>query len=160
MKKILFCFLIVLSSCQSSHFEFNNVDYYQLNISDDDYNELVTKENKSEEELVLYSLLAEDFPNVLDDHFIKNLEKWYPAKSKIKENKLSALNEVYSDGINLMKSKCIPVYRDILVFKQNDSIVGISKICFDCDMEYTISNNGVRKEIDNNNFKRLKQILK
>ncbi|MBK8671416.1 MAG: hypothetical protein IPN93_00030 [Bacteroidetes bacterium] len=80
MKKILFCFLIVLSSCQSSHFEFNNVDYYQLNISDDDYNELVTKENKSEEELVLDSLLAENFPNVLDDHFIKNLEKWYPAK--------------------------------------------------------------------------------
>ena len=66
--------MILWSSCQSSHFEFNNVDYYQLNISDDDYNELVTKENKSEEELVLYSLLAEDFPNVLDDHFIKKVK--------------------------------------------------------------------------------------
>lgn len=75
MKRNLFCLLFLWSSCRSSHFEFNNVDYYQLNISDDDYNELVTKENKSEEELVLDSLLSEDFPNVLDDHFIKNLEK-------------------------------------------------------------------------------------
>ncbi|MBK9634477.1 MAG: hypothetical protein IPO64_08200 [Bacteroidetes bacterium] len=72
-------------------------------------------------------------------------------KSKIKENKLSALNEVYSDGINLMKSKCIPVYRDIWCLSKMIQL-GISKICFDCDMEYTI-NNGVRKEIDNNNFK-------
>ncbi|MBK8673252.1 MAG: hypothetical protein IPN93_09785 [Bacteroidetes bacterium] len=42
------------SSCQSSHFEFNNVDYYQLNISDDDYNDYNKRINRKM--LVLDSL--------------------------------------------------------------------------------------------------------
>jgi hypothetical protein len=160
MKTILFSLLIFLSSCQSSHFEFIDVDYFQLNISEDKHTELATKENKSEEEIVLNALLSEDYPNNLDDNFFKHLKKWYTFKGKINENKLSQLSEVYSNGFNFMKSKCIPIYRDILVFKKNDSIVGISKICFDCDMEYTIDKNGVRKKINNNNFSKLKQILK
>ncbi|MBK9354930.1 MAG: hypothetical protein IPN09_13475 [Bacteroidetes bacterium] len=61
---------------------------------------------------------------VLDDHFIKNLENGIPLKVKIEENKLSALNDVYINGFNFNEIKMhSQVYRDILVFNQNDSIV-------------------------------------
>ncbi len=150
----------MLSSCQSNHFQFDNVDYYHIDISDDKMSDLASMQNKSEGDIELESLLTEDYPNNIDKTFLKNLDKLYPIKRKIDEAKLIEIEEIYCDGSNLGRSKCIPVYRDVLIFKQKGSVVGVSKICFDCDMQYTIDKYGAQKEFDNNDFQKLQQILK
>jgi hypothetical protein len=160
MKKILFCSLILLASCKYKHFQFDDVDHYRSTITDDKFSSLIRKENKSEHERKFESLLTGNYLDDTDEMFVANLNKFYTRTSKINDDEISAIEEIYYDGFNFMKSKCIPIYRDILIFKQNDTIVGISKICFDCDMNYTVDKNGIKKEFDNADYKSLSDILK
>lgn len=159
MKKNLFCLFILLSSCQDKHFQFDNIDHYKINISDNDLNILLSKENKSDKENDLVLLLSEDFIDDNKNELVTHLNELYPYKQKINEPKISELKAIYHNSFNFSKSKCIPVYRDILIFKQDDSILGISKICFDCNMQYTIKNDGKNIEIDNSDFEKLEKIL-
>ena len=34
----------------------------------------------------------------------------------------------------MQENACAPMYRDIYVFRNNNKIVGISKICFECQI--------------------------
>ena len=160
MKKISILLVIIMSSCHSKHFEFDNVEHYHIDISDEKVYERAFKSDKSYEETLFESILVENYPAVIDKNFIMKLEEIYPIKQKIDNSKLFELKEIYCNKINFGKSKCIPIYRDVLVFKQKDSIVGVSKICFGCEMQYTINKSGEQKEFDNNDFKKLKKILK
>jgi hypothetical protein len=36
------------------------------------------------------------------------------------------------DTTSLSYTRCSPTFRDVLVFKKDDSIVGFAKICFGC----------------------------
>ena len=44
---------------------------------------------------------------------------------------------------------CAPEYRDFLVFRKNDKVSGIAKICLSCGHFYFISS---KKEIETENF--------
>ncbi len=44
---------------------------------------------------------------------------------------------------------CAPEYRDILIFKKNEKISGVAKICLSCSQFYLISS---KKEISTDNF--------
>ena len=48
-----------------------------------------------------------------------------------------------------MMKACAPEYRDILVFRKNNEISGIAKICLSCGQLYFISS---KKEIQTENF--------
>jgi hypothetical protein len=91
---------------------------------------------------------------------MSNLNKYYHIERKIGKNKLLELEKIYVDGSSFNMSKCAPIYRDILVFKQKDTIVGLSKICFECNLQFTIDKYGVQKDFDSNDFERLELILK
>jgi len=159
MKKILFCLLILFSSCKYKHFQFDHVEHYRINFSDEKIRELNNKTNKTAEERRLDSILNESYFYEISKDFLNSLDKSYWIKRDVSKNKLSELEQIYYDGFNFARSKCIPVYRDILVFKQADSILGVSKICFECELQQTIDHYGDQKKFDNNDFEKLKQIL-
>lgn len=69
-------------------------------------------------------------------------------KKKINSTKFEALNKIfiekpYEEG---SARACIPVFRDILIFKKNDKITGMMKICFNCH-QYRIL--GTKANTDN-----------
>lgn len=59
-----------------------------------------------------------------------------------------------------LEAFCIPIYRDILIFKKNNSVVGISKVCFDCNMNYTLgSKTDVEIYNNSNDYEKLEKLL-
>lgn len=160
MKTVLFCLLLLLSSCQYKHFDFDAVYHYKIDISGDALNKFLSKTNKTPDEAILEVILTENEPYKIDPEVVKNIERLYPIQKKLNSTEAEKINAIYYDGYNFTRSRCVPVYRDILLFKKNDSVVGISKICFDCDMQYNIDIYGNEKEFDNTNFTVLQQILK
>ncbi len=114
-----------------------------------------SNENNTELEEILTENHISDFYKTFE--FIENN---YTDKELINSELYPKINEIHKNDISFEDSKCIPIYRDILVFKKNDSIVAISKICFDCEMQYTLKSNQEIIEIYNENILKLKGILK
>lgn len=160
MKKIiLICIFVIFSSCRYKHFEFDTAEHYRIDTLDEKLQKIYDR-RLYQENGALSSLLFDDYTSVNDKNLLANLSKVYPIKKKISESKIQELEQIYYDGINLTRSKCSPTYRDVLVFKKDDSIVGISKICFECNMQFTVDKYGYQKEFDNNDYDELKEILK
>ena len=61
----------------------------------------------------------------------------------------------------MSETACIPVFRDILIFKKNNKSIGIAKICFECEKSHIV---GTNKNIENfgqcGDFSKLMNILK
>ena len=160
MKKILFLFIIILNlSCQNSKLEFDSVYHYKNEISEDKFYDLLEESESNDNNTELEEILTE---NQISDFYktFEFIEKNYTENELINSKLYPEIKEIYKNDISFEDSKCIPIYRDILVFKKNDSIVAISKICFDCEMQYTLMSNQETIEIDNKKILKLKSILK
>ena len=160
MKKILFLFILTLTlSRQKSNLEFDSVYHFKSEISDDKFYDLLEESESSDKNADLQEILTESH---ISDFYktYEFIEKNYSDKKLIYSQLYPEIKEIYKNGISFEDSKCIPIYRDILVFKKNDSIVAISKICFDCEMQYTLMSNQETIEIDNKKILKLKSILK
>ena len=145
MKKIaLFIFFSLLISCQHSNpfFDFDEAYLYQIKKNESNKyfvsNNTISQIEKDEFKKIAF---LNEYPTKLDDKwFFEKIEKYYPIKSKIEENKLKELSDIFSER-NEERTEytaCDPIYRNIFLFKKNGKVVGISKICFDCLMEHTI----------------------
>ncbi|TDX87215.1 hypothetical protein [Epilithonimonas xixisoli] len=71
---------------------------------------------------------------------MKDLEKLNFHKEKLEVAKYPKIVEIYTRGSAHYDTSCVKTFRDILVFKKNNKIVGVSKICFDCGWETTFFN--------------------
>jgi hypothetical protein len=83
------------------------------------------------------SILFDLTPSSLQDTvFVQYLLKSGFKMKYMKPTKFRALNEVFSvkeyDSTRLSVIRCEPIFRDILIFKKDNSIVGVAKICFTC----------------------------
>ena len=58
-------------------------------------------------------------------------------KKHINKESFQKLASIYSSyGDNVRESnKCTPVYRDIIIFKKDDTPIGISRVCFQCQKD-------------------------
>ncbi len=168
MKKYIFLILIVcfrFLNCKNSEnkivntieiksnnlnfFDFDKVEHYYKDIDAGDIlvemQRLETIDKKSEEHNYL-NLIGYDYPkDVNDEKFIDNLIKFKFSKVQIEDKFYNELNKLFSfsncqDDYGLA---CAPVYRDILVFYKEEKIVGIAKICFECDKSDVI---GAKKD--------------
>lgn len=159
MKKIgLFFIFVFIASCQNDKLEFDTVYHYNIQISDDEYYELFDKAQLENETSILFQMLSENDINDLDATF-QSVEKYYPNKKMLSSMYNSEIQEIYRGSFFSTDSKCIAIYRDFLVFKKNNSIVAISKICFDCDTQYTLKSNYKNIEINNERLVELKKII-
>jgi hypothetical protein len=149
--------LFVIVSCQSKEekmfFDFDIVEYYSLN--KDKEAEVVENNRKGVKDSILNNILYDEFPAKLDnDVFYKTINSNGFSKFKLSSKDVEYLrNDVFVEKFSLkmveLNKACAPEYRDILVFRKNNEISGIAKICLSCGQFYFISS---KKEIQTEDF--------
>jgi hypothetical protein len=155
---ILFLFLI-LGSCSYYYFfeNFDEIEYYTLK-KEINYDAI-------EKDTLLAKVIYEDFPFIANDaSFFEKTNSLFFKKQKINSKDHLFLKEIFSERFNLipLRNKCAPTYRDILVFKKNKKIIGIAKLCFECELSYFTGNTVYSNTYDfgqNNEFEDLNNIL-
>lgn len=152
-KLIIILIASFLNSCtNTSYFSFNEVIHFHKEINDKNYSD----ENNS-------PLYFENYPSNFDSNFVLVLKELKYLEASVDTSKFKKLLDIYRSKTDIDffgTKKCAPVYRDIIVFKKENKIMGISKICFECDMDYTIDNKGNLKEsLVESDFLKLKSIL-
>ncbi len=83
-----------------------------------------------------------------DTPIFKNMEKIGFKKTKISSNKFKKLNQIFCERKHeeALYTTCSVIYRDILVFKEKGKIIGVAKICFECDKSVIIGTNNDTEE--------------
>jgi len=116
-------------------FDFDEIDYYSINISEDEAMDLFDNENKSNLEKLKFDVLLGETPNNMKDiSFINKLEKIGFEKHKIEPTKYDEIKNIFTEKTvsESYTSACVAIYRDFLVFRKNKKIIGMAKICFGC----------------------------
>ncbi len=97
--------------------------------------------------------------NITDSSFANRLEergfaKYALRKNQVRKLKLLSRMNFLSDG---RTKKCIPIFRDILVFKKEDKTNAIAMVCFECNKQWIIATSDVEEtRLD---YGRLQRIL-
>lgn len=138
MKYILLAFLsLSLLSCthkKKEYFDFDQVDHYSIKIDDTEIFEL--NDNPSSKlDFLKNEIISSDAPQDISDlHFIDKLEEMGFKKSLVNTSKFKSIRTIFTDKSTLFNetSRCEPVYRDILIFKKQNKVIGTAKLCFDC----------------------------
>ena len=149
--------LLIILSCKSTEenafFDFDSVKYYSLNKNKE--KELIENNRKGIKDSILNNILYSEFPDKLDNGvFYKTINFNGFSKFELSQKDVEYLrNDVFVKKVSLMMFEsvkaCAPEYRDILIFKKNDKISGLAKICISCGQFYFISS---KKEIQTEDF--------
>lgn len=116
-------------------FDFDAVDYYHSDMDENTAANLISQQKTAIDSIQYNLIIDETSEDISNAYFINNLEKAGFKKIKIESADFKNLNQLFSekserDGLNFA---CIPIFRDILVFKKNDKVTGVAKICFGCN---------------------------
>jgi len=169
MKKILLILsFIILFSCTKEpepFYDFDTVDYYHVDINQDERMALFDRQNNPEkDDKVFWNLFFKDMaPETLKDkEFIANLKRLYKVQGTIDKKYYAIINNIFSEKFNSSEYTiaCEPEYRDILIFKKDNRITGIAKICFECEKSNLIGTIKKTAHLGNEgDFSRLQGIL-
>lgn len=125
-----------------SFFHFDKVIYYTTDISQKDLDGLRARKKQSEKQRLFFQILEGNQPySINDTAFLVHMKSFGYSLKKVSENKLGAIDSIFSfKGVpeDVTSTRCLPVYRDVLVFLENKKIVGIAKICFECGMAHIV----------------------
>lgn len=145
-------------------FNFDEIEYYHIDILESKAMEIWDKPNKSPIEQLKVDILIKEKPENLNNlTFIQSLNTIGFTKSLINPSQFKDINLIFSEksGYESYVSGCIPVYRDILVFKKDNKIIGVSKICFDCHLFRIIGTSANTENFgQDGDFDKLLRILK
>jgi hypothetical protein len=120
-------------------FRFNEVIHYYLDVDDEKVSELWDGKLDAPNDRQLAALVADGLPNgILDSLSLVGAEKIGFTKVDLSDNQIQSVANLFcvasSQKPNAIKTRnCIPIWRDILVFKSESTIVGIAKVCFTCN---------------------------
>ena len=167
MTSLLFCIILTISCNKRTennmnYFDFDELESYHKEISTDD----ITKQHEKmidHHNNVTFKILEEEYPKIINDSFINELIKFDYKKKIISNSKYKDINMFFSkrNCDEFKKSACAPIYRDVLIFKKNDEIIGIAKICFRCETGYII---GLKQNLhyfgECGNYKNLQNLIK
>lgn len=154
-KTTLIFFILLIAACKREPvFQFDSVSHYTLKGVAE-----VEDEKQHSSEGLAYD---DNLPNASVEEIEQDID---PIKWDVKlipYGRLKDISSVYANKfyLDFTEHRCLPIYRDILVFKFKNKITGISKICFDCDIAITVNNNGVNINVDQDEIKKLKTIIK
>jgi hypothetical protein len=116
-------------------YDSDKIEHFYLNISEEKVIELLRNKNKNSDQNNLTDLLVGHYPKTISEpNFEAKLAKNKFIKTELSEIKKKEVENIFSqkDSAQTEFSSCLPYYRDIFIFKKNDSIVGIAKVCFGC----------------------------
>jgi len=170
----LLLFLMLLTSCDPKsleenknnckpYFQFDKIEHYFLSIDESTLMKMDEKETKTEKEKKQLALLIQYTPDTLSDTpVLKNLKLLDFRKNDIPADKFEQIREIFCnrDSKEIVATSCIAIYRDILIFKKNNKIVGTAKICFECDQHViTGSHQNTDDFGQSGNYKKLYKLL-
>ena len=154
-------------SCNSKgekYFEFDEIEYYKNDIEEDQIGELYDNQKKSTFDSLKMGVILGEIPNSISNtEFIQNLKSYGYTKSKIDSTKFNKIDEIFTEKNHseLYANACIYIYRDILVFKKKSKVVGIAKICFDCDANVIVGTKANTEEFGmSGDYEKLRKILR
>ena len=176
---VLLFFLVVATSCNKqkqkidintnkkvfeNYFDCEVVEHYYINKTEKEISLEIRKKKKNNKELLRTKLLISVYPDNISENNIESTIINSGFKLEILTNtQKNQIDNIFKEKDSIKKefSSCIPYYRDVLIFKKNQKIVGLSKICFGCGVIQII---GSTKETDGfgieSDIKKLKKILK
>lgn len=145
------------------YFDYDEIDHYHASMEEDSVMALDTIPNRSKEDQLKLDIIINKIPkNINDTEFIKSLEKIGFEKSIIKPHNFKKINEIFIEKTvnEILEYACVAVYRDILVFKKKEKIVGIAKICFDCHQKQIVGTKAITENFgQDGDYEKLQQIL-
>jgi hypothetical protein len=147
------------------YINYDKLDYYTIDISQDSVMNLLSNGNKLDS--IKFTVLTRSYPTNDTIYELKNLpyyERVGYKKIELNQKYFSQVNKVFchKKGGTPIALACIHEYRDILVFKKENKVVAIAKICLSC---MDINLNGIM-DISNeelgweNDFDILDKVLK
>jgi len=135
------------------YFKYDRIVHYRIAIENDLVGEIWEKKSRSDSEERLFSILSDKYhdekyamTSLQDTARMRDLEKLGFGKQEIFKDEYDIFDtlfcerphdEVEINGIHYEEievNMCLPVYRDILFFKDHGKTVGFARICLDCDM--------------------------
>ncbi len=148
--------IISVNKVKYPFYDFDQIEYYKFNLTSDQ------EESLRKTDSIGFKILMQDFPKtVADPIFYGKLNQNYSLK-KMSSKWNTIISEIYSEKFSgqFAYRACDAFYRDILIFKKKDKIVGVSKICFECELNWTI---GSERNVDllgqEGDYEKLKKIL-
>lgn len=117
------------------YFIFDQVEHYSIKTTDHEYMLLETKKNTTENERLLIEVLSRDiFKSLKDTSTINHLEKIGYLKMTVDTRLNDSLSEIFCERKHESPviAACIPMYKNIFVFKYHGKTVGLAKICYSC----------------------------
>ena len=151
--------LISLCSCSNNQQffkDFDEVTYFHLKSID----------YKNDTDSIALKVIYDEFPTELKDNkFIEEIEKNKFVKLNFNQKDVQKLKEIFTEklGISFSQNACAPIFRDILILKLKGNIVGIAKICLQCEKYYFVGYNhniNVDSFGKNNEFDDLNKIFR
>ncbi len=147
-----------------SFFQFDEIEYYHNEISEDEAMDLFDTQNKSQIDKLKFDIIIGEKPESLNNlEFINSLSQIGFTRSQINQSKFKEINQIFTEKTvyENYAAACVAVYRDILVFKNNKKIVGFCKLCFDCRLFRMIGTNANTENFgQDGDFEKLSNLLK
>ena len=116
-------------------FEYDEIDYYFSDLYKSKLEELYDNPPKTEIDSFKLGVVLGGIPKDISDlSFIRILDKIGFKKSYLDKATFVEIDSFFVEKQvkEILVSKCIYVYRDILIFKKNNKVIGTAKICFGC----------------------------
>lgn len=166
MKRLLLILIVILVSCNNTNktvvkkekvvddfhdverierkeykpfFSSDKIDHYYLKISDNSILKVLGGDTIVKDQKKLSMILSGYYPDSISrPNFESDLLLNNFVKTELSKQKKREVEQIFTqkDSIQMTFSGCIPMYRDIFIFKRNDTITGIAKICFGCGVAY------------------------
>lgn len=147
-----------------SFFNFDEIEYYHSEISEEIAMDLFDTQNKSQSEKLKFDIVIGEKPENLNNlKFIHSLSEIGFTKSQIPQSKYKDINLIFTEktASESYAAACVAVYRDLLVFKKDKKIIGFCKICFDCRLFRIVGTNAnVENFGQDGDFEKLLRLLK
>lgn len=147
------------------YFEYDEIEHYKIDIKIENgqIGELINNQKKTLNDSIKKELILGGFPYSISDlKFNKNLEYFGFEKRKVDSTNFKKINKIFIEKKHseAYLTDCIPIYRDILIFKKKSKVTGIAKICFDCDANIIVGTESNTEEFGmNGDYEKLKKIL-
>jgi hypothetical protein len=122
------------SDCKP-YFNYDKVEHYFLNIDESELWKINEKKKRSADENQQLELLIQRIPDTLSDTAaLLNIERIGFVRKEIPKSEFQKLDQIFCERKHKesISTACIAIYRDILVFRMHNEIVGTAKICFGC----------------------------
>ena len=133
--------LFVACSPDKKFFDYDEIDYYKCDFAEEKLKEFYDDKPHTLLDSLKEGVLLGDLPkNETDTLFIESLAQMGYKKQKLDASKFQAIDKIFAEKkiSETVGTACIYVYRDILIFKKKNKIIGTAKICLGC-MDHQIT---------------------